>query len=174
MTARRISIKKAVLSNVFEALRAAVTEAEARLDSWKEWPTAQTAYRARIEHQKVLHNRAILRDMENMVSGKGEGRVRKLRADSTGGSLEKQTSRLRLVVCPECEYKARITSMWIEIGIPKCPNPDCGSFDQVMSQEFGTKQGEESEIVLLTDPPTQLSPEMTENDVEFFKKAGML
>ena len=35
-----------------------------------------------------------------------------------------QTTRQLKVVCPECEYTARITKKWIEVGLPTCP---CGT-----------------------------------------------
>jgi hypothetical protein len=37
----------------------------------------------------------------------------------------KQDTRLVKVYCPACDYKARITRKWIEVGIPACPNDAC-------------------------------------------------
>jgi len=37
----------------------------------------------------------------------------------------KQATRLIKVWCPACEYTARITQKWIDVGLPECPNEDC-------------------------------------------------
>jgi hypothetical protein len=40
----------------------------------------------------------------------------------------KPGSRLVKCECPECEYVARITQKWIDVGLPKCP---CGTIMEV-------------------------------------------
>ena len=35
-----------------------------------------------------------------------------------------QTTRMRLIRCPDCGYQARTTVKWLEVGIPTCP---CGT-----------------------------------------------
>jgi hypothetical protein len=37
---------------------------------------------------------------------------------------KKQSTRLLKVLCPECGYTVRITSKWIDVGLPTCP---CGT-----------------------------------------------
>jgi hypothetical protein len=36
-----------------------------------------------------------------------------------------QSTRLKKVFCPSCEYIMRVTQKWIETAIPRCPSPDC-------------------------------------------------
>lgn len=38
--------------------------------------------------------------------------------------LKKQTTRLIKIMCPSCEYTARTTAKWLEMGLPTCP---CGT-----------------------------------------------
>jgi len=35
-----------------------------------------------------------------------------------------QTTRMRLIRCPDCGYQARTTAKWLEVGVPTCP---CGT-----------------------------------------------
>lgn len=44
----------------------------------------------------------------------------------------KQDTRLLKVYCPVCDYKARITKKWIEVGIPACPNEECEQHGEEM------------------------------------------
>jgi hypothetical protein len=44
----------------------------------------------------------------------------------------KQDTRLMKVYCPACDYKARITRKWIEVGVPTCPNEECSSNGEEM------------------------------------------
>lgn len=44
----------------------------------------------------------------------------------TGSTGPKQPTRLIKVLCSDCEYNIRVTKKWIEIGVPSCPNMDCG------------------------------------------------
>jgi hypothetical protein len=37
----------------------------------------------------------------------------------------KPGSRLIKAECPTCGYNVRITRKWIDIGVPRCPNPEC-------------------------------------------------
>lgn len=41
----------------------------------------------------------------------------------------KQDTRLIKVSCPSCDYKARITQKWIDVGVPTCPNSACDRND---------------------------------------------
>jgi hypothetical protein len=45
-------------------------------------------------------------------------------------------SRLIKIHCPQCEYVLRGTRQWLEIAIPRCPNPDCDSFEEEMIAEL--------------------------------------
>lgn len=40
------------------------------------------------------------------------------------GSVKKQTTRLKKVACPKCDYTIRVTDKWIDKGLPTCP---CGT-----------------------------------------------
>jgi hypothetical protein len=44
-------------------------------------------------------------------------------------------SRMVKVFCPDCDYTLRTTAKWIEVGVPKCPNPDCADTDLTMMVE---------------------------------------
>ena len=52
----------------------------------------------------------------------------------SAGQGKKQTTRLIKCICPKCEYTARITTMWIEQGLPVCDT--CGEqFIEAGSEE---------------------------------------
>lgn len=56
-------------------------------------------------------------------------------AELTGGLSSgpgKQDTRLMKVFCAACDYKARITRKWIEVGVPTCPNEECSSCGEEM------------------------------------------
>lgn len=56
-------------------------------------------------------------------------------AELNGGQSSgpgKQDTRLMKVYCPACDYKARITRKWIEVGVPFCPNEGCDDFGAPM------------------------------------------
>ena len=36
-----------------------------------------------------------------------------------------QSTRLKKVHCPSCDYTMRVTQKWIDTAIPKSPSPDC-------------------------------------------------
>jgi hypothetical protein len=39
-------------------------------------------------------------------------------------SIIRQTTRLLKVQCPVCDYTARITRKWLDVGLPSCPDGD--------------------------------------------------
>jgi hypothetical protein len=47
----------------------------------------------------------------------------------------KQPTRLLKVWCPSCEYTARITKKWLDVGVPLCPNGDCEAFGDEMQHD---------------------------------------
>jgi len=51
--------------------------------------------------------------------------------------IQKQGTRLVKCGCAGCGYNFRITRMWIEVGIPKCPNQDCDRFKKEMEVDLG-------------------------------------
>lgn len=58
-------------------------------------------------------------------------------------SLEKMTNarkkdgtRLIKVGCPECTYTTRIAMKWILTGVPRCPNEECGRYEEVMEVDL--------------------------------------
>lgn len=46
-----------------------------------------------------------------------------LDGDNTGA--KKQTTRLLKCVCGDCGYTVRLARKWVEVALPKCPNPEC-------------------------------------------------
>lgn len=44
----------------------------------------------------------------------------------------KQTTRMVKVTCGDCGYTLRSARSWLEIGVPSCPNPDCGNHGEEM------------------------------------------
>ncbi len=46
-----------------------------------------------------------------------------------------QSTRLRKVCCPECDYTMRVTQRWIARAIPTCPSPECGMYGEEMEVE---------------------------------------
>ena len=52
-----------------------------------------------------------------------------------GGATSKrkvQSTRLKKVFCPSCEYTMRVTQKWIDTAVPNCPSPDCDLFGEQM------------------------------------------
>lgn len=48
-----------------------------------------------------------------------------------------QTTRMRLVKCPECGYQVRTTKKWLAVGVPTCP---CGT--EMVAEELEDDAGE--------------------------------
>jgi hypothetical protein len=44
-------------------------------------------------------------------------------------------SRMIKIFCPDCGYTLRTTRTWIEIAVPKCPNPECEDASEPMITE---------------------------------------
>src|SRR5437899_2235984 len=128
MSAPRLSVEKAAFSNIFVGVRAHIYRLREETESWNGWQRATADGFA--EHSRKLRqlklNEELLSSLENLATG------RKTRKRAAAGGLK---SRNMLVMCGACGYKARITRMWIEVGIPKCPNKDCENFDSEMAQE---------------------------------------
>lgn len=136
MSAPRLSVEKAAFSNIFVGIRATIEALRNETGEWQGWEQATAegfkAYSRKI--RQLTMNEELLHSLENLATQK---KTRK--RPSTGGLK----SRNILVMCADCGYKARITRMWIDVGIPKCPNPDCDSFDKEMAQdETFTDEGE--------------------------------
>lgn len=53
----------------------------------------------------------------------------------------KQQGRMRKAECPECGYIIRASKAALEVGIPKCPNKDCGHYDVTMVPEIPLEEG---------------------------------
>ena len=51
-----------------------------------------------------------------------------------GGATKRkiQSTRLKKVFCPSCEYTMRVTQKWLETAVPTCPSPDCDLFGEQM------------------------------------------
>jgi hypothetical protein len=62
--------------------------------------------------------------------------------DALQAPKKKQKTRLLKVFC-DCGYTMRVTSKWLQVGIPCCPNPDCYAYEQEMAVEW--PEGEEPE-----------------------------
>lgn len=45
-------------------------------------------------------------------------------------------SRQIKIGCCYCGYLCRSSRIWINLGVPKCPNPQCSHFDQPMIEDF--------------------------------------
>jgi predicted SprT family Zn-dependent metalloprotease len=43
-----------------------------------------------------------------------------------------QTTRLKKVICPSCDYTMRVTKKWIDTAVPRCPSPECDLFGAEM------------------------------------------
>jgi hypothetical protein len=41
-------------------------------------------------------------------------------------------TRLIRITCPGCGYRLRGTQRWLRVAVPKCPNPRCVIFGDVM------------------------------------------
>lgn len=55
---------------------------------------------------------------------------------TTKPRIQKEGTRLVKCGCSGCGYNFRVTRMWIEIGIPKCPNRDCERFGKEMEPDL--------------------------------------
>jgi hypothetical protein len=47
----------------------------------------------------------------------------------------KQTTRLHKAACDECGYTVRVTSKWVDLAAPVCPNTECDNFQGDMTVE---------------------------------------
>lgn len=165
MTAQKITIKKAVLANVYMNLENAVKDARTEV----EHTAAFDPYLPQ-KRQKLIHMESLLKSLADMVSGKApKGRPNRT---AQGG----QKTRLRLVICPECLYKARITDMWLDIGVPKCPNKTCGRFDTQMEADQGGGVEEETTVKEATQ---EIREELAKSQIDpefeaWLEKAGRL
>lgn len=169
MTTPRVTIQKAALWSIFVGVRKTITDLRDELYGWHGWPTAESDAERVKKTFYLAHLEEVLSSLEKASTTKRKERARKGR---------KQQTRLQLVICPECLYKARIANSWLDIGVPKCPNSDCGMFDKEMSVEeplmieettVEETMREFSETSETTDTET-LTPE----EVDFFEKAGRL
>lgn len=129
MTAQKISVRKAAFSNIYVTFSQSVKQLRDDVTGWHSWQQATAEGHAQwMQKKRVLgHQEATLRALEDLVTSKTHKNPRA----KEGG----QSSRNLLVRCPECDYKCRITAMWIDVGIPKCPNPNCSAFDSAMQQD---------------------------------------
>lgn len=127
MTAAKISLKKAALSNVYESFRNSVTELYEEIHGWHGWPTAESDARRIKATFKLAQQEMTLRSLENLVTGRKE-RERK-------NGKKKDGMRQLACGCAGCGYRMRTSRMWIEVGIPKCPNQTCERFDVAMEED---------------------------------------
>jgi len=166
MTAAKISLKKAALSNVFVSFRFALQEANDDLETWNGFPTTEN-YPERL---KKIHRRnhleTVMKNLESMVASR-QSRNRK--GEGASGT------RMILALCPECLYKIRASAMWLEIGIPNCPNEVCGRFgmpfqierEPILPVETTVEETMRDYIAPKVEPQTPAWD-------EFFEKAGKL
>ena len=166
MTARRISMDKAALANVFESFRSSVTALREKTGEWQSWDDAtEIGYSRHLKELRLLRQQELSLDsLANMVAGRKQERNR-----ASQGGLK---SRFVLVMCDECGYKLRSTRMWFAIGIPKCPNPACDKYDEVMTdpgQYFGA---EETTLETALDDELQEIEKTKNEESPFPKEAG--
>lgn len=45
---------------------------------------------------------------------------------------KKQTTRMRKACCESCNYTVRVSTKWIEVAVPTCPNVDCAAYEHDM------------------------------------------
>lgn len=64
---------------------------------------------------------------------------------------KKDGIRMLLAVCPECGYKIRSSSMWFEVAMPVCPNPDCHRKGEPFEIEYPITQEQCDEILQLAE-----------------------
>jgi predicted SprT family Zn-dependent metalloprotease len=74
---------------------------------------------------------AFTRFLEPVLISLGEYPHGALRADGLK-TRRVQSTRMKKVYCPSCEYLMRVTQKWIETAIPRCPSPVCELFSQEM------------------------------------------
>lgn len=168
MTAPRVTIQKAALWNIFIGVRKTIADLRDELFCWHRWPTADTDAERVRKMFYLAHLEGILSNLEKASTTKRKERTR------TG---RKQQTRLQLVICPECLYKARIANSWLDVGVPKCPNAECGRFDKEMSVEEPMMIEETTVEETLRDfsPRKETtSVELTAEEIDFFEKAGEL
>ncbi len=55
-----------------------------------------------------------------------------LEGGATTSKRKVQSTRLKKVVCPSCDYTMRVTQKWIDTAIPKCPSADCDMVGEEM------------------------------------------
>lgn len=124
--AKNISPKTA-LSNAFVELRARLEEIEPQL-AWQSWDQATEQGYAL---QKKLIRR---RDQISLTITQLEEHISRKRERKDGRKAE-TGSRLLLCICPECEYRMRVSFMCITRAIPTCPDKNCGMFQEPMDHE---------------------------------------
>lgn len=93
---KRIRQQTAVL---LSAIKEQVNMLEARALDWEEW-------------RRLLYYRKLLFTTTDQYG-------------TPKTKLKRQGSRLLRAGCPSCGYTIRISNMWAECALPKCPNPDC-------------------------------------------------
>lgn len=49
-------------------------------------------------------------------------------APLTQSGIKKQTTRQIKCVCSGCDYQVYTSRKWIEVALPRCPNPDCADY----------------------------------------------
>jgi hypothetical protein len=169
MTAAKLSVEKAAFSNIFVGIRATVQELRAETEGWQGWDraTSEGFKQHTLKLRRLEMNEKLLHQLENLAT------VKKTRIRAGANGLK---SRNLLVMCGGCGYKARITRMWLEVGVPKCPNPDCENFDTEMSQEefFSSEGGTVGAIVAEHEAIHGTKPYQDAVSDPFLEEAGNL
>lgn len=163
-------MKKNTLANAFEQVRHQITELSDSL-MWQSWADAtENGYAASLKKRRKLAQMEILvRDLGALVQGKM--RVRK------DGRRNEQGSRLLLAMCPECEYRIRVSAMCLLMGVPTCPVEDCKRFGAPFDYSIPEQHEENMERVNVKtfadegETKRGESP-MSQEEREFFEKAG--
>lgn len=68
---------------------------------------------------------AFKRSLRPVLASIGEYPHGALGGGATTSKRKVQSTRLKKVVCPVCDYTMRVTQKWIDIATPICPSPDC-------------------------------------------------
>lgn len=50
--------------------------------------------------------------------------------------VKKQTTRMKKASCACCDYTVRLARKWVEVAVPRCPNPHCDQYETDMEVDL--------------------------------------
>lgn len=90
----------------------------------KKFKKLATAIGLRGKMRSTVPGEAFTRFLQPILATIGEYPHGALESGETA-TRKVQSTRLKKVHCPSCDYTMRVTRKWIETAVPRCPSPDC-------------------------------------------------